>query len=161
MKVSNQKGITLIALAVMIVVLTILTGITINYGKSTIEKAKLENVKTNMLLLQGKLKTYAEQAKFQGVDSIEKLEEFSKICTKVSSNSTVTSKAKKAGISDVSSWYYFTSAQLEYLGLKDIQNSEGEFIVKFDIENATVNDSDVVYTTGYNGSYTLQEISSK
>lgn len=150
-KVKYEKGITLIALIVTIIVIIILAGITINVGTKTIQKAKLENLKTNMLLLQGKLKTYVEDAKFQSVTSIdnykyEEGEDESKFGTKVEENTTIGDKAKKAGITDFTDCYYFTNDQLENMGLKDIQESEGDYIVKYDINNISV---DIYYTLGY------------
>lgn len=62
---SRTKGITLISLVVTVVVLIILAGITIYSGKGTIERAKLEELKTNMLLIQAKAREYVEEANFK------------------------------------------------------------------------------------------------
>ena len=61
----NNKGITLIALTITIVVLLILASITVFYGKDNIDKANLENLKTNMLLIDAKAKEYCEEANFK------------------------------------------------------------------------------------------------
>ena len=52
MKVKNNKGITLIALTITIIILLILASITIYSGKESIKKAQLESLKTNMLLIK-------------------------------------------------------------------------------------------------------------
>lgn len=152
MRVTNERGITLVALTITIVVLIILAGITIKFGSDTISKAELENIKTNMLLLQGKLKTYAEQAKFEKKTEVG-------IGNSIAPGSNIASKASNAGITDITGWYYFTNDQMDQMGLKGIQKEEGDFIVKFDIENATVKEEEVVYTPGYKGNYTLKGIS--
>ena len=65
MKVKNNKGITLIALTITIIILLILASITIYSGKESIKKAQLESLKTNMLLIKAKAKEYVEQASFK------------------------------------------------------------------------------------------------
>lgn len=156
----KNGGITLVALTITIIVLIILSGITIKFGTDAIKSAKLESLKTNMLLLQGKLKMVAEEIKFKNPDkSDDELEQLDvEGVNKIQEGTNIAQKAKSAGIDDISKWYYFTKNQLEELGLKDIQEEEGDFIVKFDIKNATVNDIELVYTPGWNGSYTLKAI---
>ena len=78
---TNQKGITLIALIITIIVLLIIAGITVYSGKDSIRKANLEGLKTNMLLIQTKAKEYIENASFQlgvnpGDDKWTKAEEY-------------------------------------------------------------------------------------
>lgn len=69
---NNVKGITLIALTITIVLLLILAGISLYSGKETIEKAKLQELKTNMLLIQAKAKEYVEEVNFRmGIGSDE------------------------------------------------------------------------------------------
>ncbi|MBR3249833.1 MAG: hypothetical protein IKF83_03965 [Clostridia bacterium] len=65
MKLTNQKGITLIALTITIIVLLIIAGISVYTGSKLIQEAKLEDVKTNMLLVQAETKNFIEQAKFE------------------------------------------------------------------------------------------------
>ena len=55
-KEERNKGVTLATLVITIVVLLILSGITINYGVSNIKRAKIQNIKTNMLLIEAKTK---------------------------------------------------------------------------------------------------------
>ena len=64
-KMKNNKGIALITLSITIIVLLIIASVGIFYGKDQIEKAQLENIKTNMLLMQSKAKEYCEQANFR------------------------------------------------------------------------------------------------
>lgn len=62
---NKTNGITLISLVITIIILTILAGISIYSGKETIKKAKLEELKTNMLLIQAKARQYVEEANFK------------------------------------------------------------------------------------------------
>ena len=54
----KNKGITLVALTITIIILLIIAGISISVGKSMIKKANLEELKTNMLLIKTKGKEY-------------------------------------------------------------------------------------------------------
>ena len=65
MNFEDNRGITLVALVVTIIVLLILAGIGINTGISSMEKVKLEELKTNMLLIEAKARECVEEANFR------------------------------------------------------------------------------------------------
>ena len=72
----KQKGITLIALTITIIVMIIIASITIYAGIDLIQQAKLQDLVTNMLLIQAKAKEYVEEVSFKigvtsGVDATE------------------------------------------------------------------------------------------
>ena len=52
----NQKGITIIALIITIVIMAILVSVSIKVGTDAIDKSREEDIKSNMLLIQGKSK---------------------------------------------------------------------------------------------------------
>ena len=64
-KLKNNKGITLMTLVITIIVLLIIVSITVNYGIDSISKAQIQNMQTNMLLIEAKAKKYVENANFQ------------------------------------------------------------------------------------------------
>ena len=64
-KIKNQNGVTLLILVVMIIVMLIIAGITIYSGTGAIKRASLENLKTNLLLIQAKTKEYVEEVSFK------------------------------------------------------------------------------------------------
>ena len=57
----NNKGITLITLVITIVILVIITAVTVNVSTNFIHVAKFENVETELLLIQGKVKVMADK----------------------------------------------------------------------------------------------------
>ena len=61
----EEKGITLVALMVTIIVMLILAAVTINFSTTQIRNANLQNFKTNMLLIEAKAKEYVEKANYQ------------------------------------------------------------------------------------------------
>lgn len=63
--IKKENGVTLIALTILIIIMGIIAGISIYSGKQTIKEAKLESLKTNMMLIEAKAKEYVEEANFK------------------------------------------------------------------------------------------------
>lgn len=66
----NNKGITMVALAIIIIVMIIISGVIIYEGTSTINSAKKQSINTNMLLIQAKARTIQEKKEFGEADYI-------------------------------------------------------------------------------------------
>ena len=67
MNIKNNKGITLVALVITVIIILVIGAITVYEGSKLVDEAKYEDVKTNMLLIQAEVKNFAEQAKFEGL----------------------------------------------------------------------------------------------
>ena len=160
MKVKNNKGITLIALTITIIILLILASITIYSGKESIKKAQLESLKTNMLLIKAKAKEYVEQASFKnGVNKSEISEEAKNELKGKEANASDYSK-QNITINGGEILYKLTSDNQKEMGLKDVKlGSNEEYLVKYNIKDVTV---EVYNTSGYenNGTtvYSLSEL---
>ena len=160
MKVKNNKGITLIALTITIIILLILASITIYSGKESIKKAQLESLKTNMLLIKAKAKEYVEQASFKnGVNKSEISEEAKNELKGKEANASDYSK-QNITINGGEILYKLTSDNLKEMGLKDVKlGSNEEYLVKYNIKDVTV---EVYNKSGYenNGNtvYSLSEL---
>lgn len=160
MKVKNNKGITLIALTITIIILLILASITIYSGKESIKKTQLESLKTNMLLIKAKAKEYVEQASFKnGVNKSEISEEAKNELKGKEANASDYSK-QNITINGGEILYKLTSDNLKEMGLKDVKlGSNEEYLVKYNIKDVTV---EVYNTSGYenNGTtvYSLSEL---
>lgn len=59
--VKNNKGITLAALVITIIVMTIIASIAVYQGKEIIAKSKVQSLETNMLTIQAKARAYSEE----------------------------------------------------------------------------------------------------
>lgn len=57
----NNSGITLLALIIIIIVLIIIASISVYEGRELIAKSKVQTLETNMLTIQAKAKSYAEE----------------------------------------------------------------------------------------------------
>ena len=169
MKARENKGITMVTLVITIIVLLIIAGIGIYSGTGTIKKAKLEELKTNMLLIQAKAKEYVENANFKlgtKIDDAQETERDDRIGK--AKAELKGEEIEKSDISDIirekeedegNDIYYYklTEEQLKEIGLSDVKSStqNGEYIVEYDIKKAQV---EIYHTKGYNGKYSLTDI---
>ena len=170
MEKNNQRGITLIVLTITIIILMILAVITIHTGTESIQKANLEGLKTNMLLIETKAREYVENASFKlGVnpntdtmytDAKENLSGEDK-GTVVTAEDGIVENLLNIGIKqediDKGKVYKLTTENLEKIGINDVvsNDEEGWYIIVYNIEETT---AEIYNTTGYNGKYSLTDI---
>lgn len=151
----NNRGITLTALVIVILILIILASVTINISKETIKRANLEDLKTNLLLIQAKAKTFCEEVTFKtaNLDSskeedVAKIQEIKTAEYKGTAldncEHNIKSAAADAGISDFTNYYYLNNEDLSQLGVNIEPKEDEYYLVKYDIS-----DVEVVYTRGY------------
>lgn len=153
----ENKGITLIALVITITVLLILAGISIYKGKETIQRAELEELKTNMLFIQAKAKEYVEEANFKmGINPTE--DKISEI-----RNSIYVGQEKLQEVDVLPpqipqmgncAYYTMTSETKQKWGLEKLEDEE-DYIIEFNETDASVQ---IYYLPGYNGKYSLSDI---
>lgn len=157
-KLQMNNGITLIVLVITIIVLLIIASISVFVGKDTIKRAKLEELRTNMLLIQAKAKEYVEEANFKLGKSPD---ENKKVQVRKEVYETIAKLEPANGISvpsqiPVANCYKVTKEAMEEWGLDKIKTEKDEYyLIKFDDVNATV---EIYNTLGYNGKYSLTEI---
>lgn len=158
MQIGNEKGITLVALAVTIIVLLILASIGVNYGRDTIKKAQLEELRTNMLLIEAKAKEYVEEANFKmGIspDDTKKSEVRQEVYVDTAKLQPATNISAPSEI-PVNDCYVVTQETMDLWGLDDMEvEDEENYLIKFDDTNATV---EIYNTLGYDGKYSLTDI---
>lgn len=165
MKMKANKGVTLVALMVTIVIMLILASVTLYSSKSLINEAKIEEVKTNMLLIEAKAREYVEEVNFKmgpQKDETKKQEAIQEIyITKVglilaNDASLAISVPSESGI-DLATCYAVTQTALNNMGLNKIELEEGEYyLIKFNEEEATV--EEIYNTLGYKGNYSLTQL---
>ena len=158
MYIKNEKGITLMALVITAIVLLILAGIGINYGSDTIKKATLEELRTNMLLVEAKAKEYVEEANFKmGISPDDnKKEEVRKEVYEDEAKMKPANGISAPSSIPVNDCYIVTEDTMSLWGLQDIKLEDGEnYLIKFDDTNLTL---EVYNTIGYDGHYSLAEI---
>lgn len=148
----DNKGVTLVALIITIIVILMISGIVISGGNKEIKKSELENLKTNMLLIKGKTKEYVESANFnlgisiENLDNDKKQERIEKAkeslkgeeITNLEKYQMIINKQENEEHDDEQLVYYYILNQedLKQMGLSNIasENSKGAYIVKYDIK---------------------------
>ena len=172
MKKNNQKGITLVVLTITIIVLLILAGITIQTGTDSIQKANLEGLKTNMLLIETKAREFVENASFDlGIDPQNATDEMKTNAqaeltgddkgTLVTSGDSIIDQLLNIGISqadiDNGNVCKLTKENLEKMGIYDVESNdeEGWYIIVYNINDTT---AEIYHTMGYQGKYSLTDI---
>lgn len=163
MNKNEEKGVTLIVLVITIIILSIIASIVYFNGKEVIQKAKLESLKTNMLLIQAKAKECVENATFKmGInpDEAKKNEARNQIYIDEYNLIKVSDKTDLSIPSDIivnESFYYVTSETLAKMGLDKIEigNENGEYLIEFKEDE---NKAEIYNTVGYKGKYSLTDL---
>ena len=172
MKRVNEKGITMIALIITIVILLIIAGIAISGGKSTIKKANLESLKTNMMLIKAKALECVEEVNFKLGPNNQKIDEIDTIRSNIYESANENS-AKLKKVSEIrtekpdivipsavpqdTTVYWVTEDTMDKWGLNKMELSKGEaYLVKFNESEAKV---EIYNTIGFDGKYSLTDIS--
>ena len=159
MDIKNNKGITLVALVTTVVILLIIAGISVYSGMGIIRYAKIEELRTNMLLIKAKGKEYLEVANFRLGPNQENESQIDRIreeiyleqgLKKVVNEITLPSAIPTANL------YLVTNETLEEWGLSAISKAEGEeYLISFDERNLEL---EVYSSVGYDNKYSLTEI---
>ena len=128
MKLKNSKGITLVSLIIIIIVMLVLASIAVYSGTGIIQEAKVEDTKTNMLLVQAKIKNYVEQAKFEKKEDINGI-------TIDDVTLSITASPEVEG--------YYKIEDMSSINLPDLNNED--YLISYNIENIDV---DVYFVPG-------------
>jgi len=146
MNLKIEKGITLVALVITIVLMLILVGVTVNFSADAIKKANLEDIKTNMISIKTRAKIIAEQYNFKDIDVL------------VGSEITV-EEASKINLTE--QWETNSDKILKWsskdLVSQNLGSIEGDkFVVYYDLEDP--NKCEVYYLEGFEGMYSLTQL---
>ncbi len=144
----NQKGITLVALIITIIVMLILVSVTIHFGTTLFDASRKEDLKTSMLLIQSKTKIIKEKKDFGDIENLEGIA--------LENNTEYTiSDALSTKISAIenSSLYILNSEHLNNMGITEETSSKEFYIVDY-------NSNEIYYSLGYkDGNNTLYSLS--
>lgn len=153
--IKKDNGITLIALVITVIVLSIMITIVIRYGSESIENANIQNMQTNMLLIEAKAKGFVENANYNlGVKpeeatsemkqkSLSELEGTGKGTKVIDGDEIIDKVSSITGLSNseiVSGNVYKLSTQdLEAMGISGVESNQenGWYFIVYDITNAS------------------------
>lgn len=137
MRKSKEKGITLVTLTITVIVLIIITSVGVYTGADIIKRANLQNINTNMMLIQAKTKTISEQAKFNKNTSNYKGTKL----TDIDQNEMIDKLVTNGVIEAKESYYMLSQTDLNEMGLEKINIDRG-YIVNYDTE-------EIIYVKGF------------
>ena len=164
----KDGGKSIVILVIMTILVIIGAFVIINFAKQMVDETKIEDLKTNMLLMQAETKKGLEEVCFRIVNlNSSKEEELTKINDikkeylkgiMLSNSPTEVQEATK-NVPDITfdeNCYYLDELCLSEMGIKETDFNElGYFIVKYDFSNA---DIEIINTNGFEGKYTLTQI---
>lgn len=139
----NHRGITMVALILTIILMLILVTVSVEFGTDAIKKSKEEDIKSNMLLIQGKCKIIYDKNKYDPENS-------NLVGTPIGEATEYAIPTELQINTDKS--YIFTQEDLNSNGLGNIKISNTEFYI------IDYNTCEVYYSLGINGKYALSEI---
>ena len=146
----NSKGITLVVLVLTIVILMILTSVTVYTGSSIIKQVSLQNINTDMMLIQAKAKTIVEQAKFNKDNSNYK----GTPLINVLDNKKIDKLIDEGIVENVTKYYLLSKDDLNSMGLEKVDIADG-YLVNYETE-------EIIYVKGFekdnNTYYKLSDI---
>ena len=168
MKLKTEKGITLVALIITVILMVILVGVSVKFGGKGLEKAKLEDIKTDMISIKTKSKIIVEQFNFKDIDNligtpldINANEEGIQLGEYNIPNDLKTLLEEKDNEGnakiDISKLYVLTEENFNELGIKTKETTNEKFyIVYYNLKDS--NNCEIYYSQGYNGKYSLGEL---
>ena len=162
----KNKGITLVALVITIVALLILASIVVYTGTDAIKTAKLQSLKTNMLLIEAKGREYVENANYElgvnpdaATDEMKNNSNSKLIGTKIENTDSLVSKLN---IDSKYAVYKLSEDDLNNMGIKDVESNDedGWYIIAYDVVDADVKVYNTEGITVSDGStkYSLDDI---
>ena len=146
MNLKEERGITIVTLIITVILMIILVGVAVNYGTDSINKANLEDIKTDMISIKTRAKIVAEQYNFKDIENLV--------------GSTITDE-EAAKLNLTEQWeenegkiLKWRSSDLSTQGLSTIEGDK--YVVHYNLENPS--SSEVYYLEGYEGKYSLSEL---
>jgi len=144
MNFKRNNGITLIALVITVIVMLILIGTGMHFGKTAIRKAKLEDIKTDMISIKTKAEIIADKYNFKEIDELV--------------GSTITNEeAETLGIENSNKIRKWSENDLNEQGLSTIKGDT--YVVSYNLKN--VNKCEIYVIAGYDGVYSLTDLQGK
>lgn len=133
---TKQEGITLIALVITIIIMLILVTVGYTISRDAIDRTRLEDIKTNMLLIQAKSKTIYERYSFKEIEELAGVE--------INQGNYIISADLSSQLNSPRGQYYIWEQEdLNNNGLGTIKVSNTEFYI---IDYTT---GEVFYSLGY------------
>ena len=145
MNLKNEKGITIIALIITIILMLILVGVTVKVGTKEISKAKLEDIKTEMISIKTRAEIVKDKYDFKDIDNL--------VGTKLSEATDYNAGAIDIPDASKENCYIWTQEDLNSQELSSIKVDKDKFYVVY-----YGDDIEIYYSKGVDGKYSLTDL---
>lgn len=145
MNLKNEKGITIIALIITIILMLILVGVTVKVGTKEISKAKLEDIKTEMISIKTRAEIVKDKYDFKDIDNL--------VGTKLSEATDYNTEAIVIPDESKKNCYIWTQEDLNSQELSSIKVDKDKFYVVY-----YGDDIEIYYSKGVDGKYSLTDL---
>ena len=145
MNLKNEKGITIIALIITIILMLILVGVTVKVGTKEISKAKLEDIKTEMISIKTRAEIVKDKYDFKDIDNL--------VGTKLSEATDYNTEAIVIPDESKENCYIWTQEDLNSQELSSIKVDKDKFYVVY-----YGDDIEIFYSKGVDGKYSLTDL---
>ena len=138
----NQRGMSQITLVISIIIIIVIAVLGFNITKKMLERRNVENYKTNMLLLQGKVKVISKEFVMKKED--EEILEGKKVSENLEREDIKELLQKEIISQEDESFeriYIIENDDLERIGLSNIKLKDGYYIVNY-------NTDEIIYSKG-------------
>ena len=162
-KFNNETGMSKILAILLVIFIGVIVYFGVKWLSTEKETEKVQNVKANMLIIQGAIKKLDEKVKIENIMFEDDKKEVALIGTKLTDlgDNEIIEKFKELNVLTEEEWgnyYLLTNKDLEKLlkaSKTDVKNEEGSYyLVEYE-------DDEVVITKGYEGKYKLSEMPSE
>ena len=160
----NENGKSNILLIIIIILIIIAVGVAIEYLKKMLTISNLQDLKTNMLIMQAETKkgldnVCLDKENEENLNKINQIKEANLKGIKLADASEEVKKSVEQLPSEVEideNCYYLDDETLSRMGIDEKRIKQYEyFIAKYDFSKITV---EIISTKGYNENYTLTQI---
>lgn len=165
----ENKGMSIRALIIMIMIILIIAGISLVEGMSLIKKTQMENLMTNMITIRAKAKVYSEEVNAEVWEAEDKKAKRKELYLEKYNMSVPSNEAELISKVDNSinnengcECYEITKETLAKMELNELvdETNNGDYIVVYNSED--YNNLEIIYQPGiqYNNNtyYTLSSI---
>ena len=141
MNLKKENGITIITLIITVILMLILIGVSVDFGTDSLKKARLEDIKTDMISIKTRAKIIAEQYNFKDIEVL--------VGTEITDE-----EAQKLGVENSEKLRKWSSSDLSAQGLSTVEGDK--YVVEYDLGNP--NNSEVYYLEGYENMHSLTQL---
>lgn len=137
----NQKGMGHLMLILCIVIIVLAIGSILYFAKEKVEEEVIKTYETDMLLIQGKTKVLSQESTIEKKEELLKGRKIEECLEEEEIKNLLEKQIISQEEPEFSKYYILEKANLEEMGLANIQLKEGCYVVNYDTD-------EIIYAKG-------------